>query len=138
MAPNKPAMFKVLTPRLVRVYLFASNFGYDNNWWSGVIALDRFVQDYGKSHGPGEARTLPSSWLSAASGTPLVGWILGCALASYLNSRFGRKKTLVILCIIALVGMIIQCAVANYWALMVGRLINSFSMGKPIQSPQPY
>jgi MFS transporter, SP family, sugar:H+ symporter len=50
-------------------------------------------------------------------------------VAGFLTRNFGRRMTIVILCIIALVGMIIQAATHNFWALMMGRLINSLSMG---------
>jgi MFS family permease len=68
--------------------------------------------------------------LSAASGTPVASWILGCGIAGLLSDKLGRRKTIVILCIIALVGMIIQSSVRNYWGLMVGRMVNGVSMGK--------
>ncbi|KAI1846170.1 hypothetical protein JX266_007695 [Neoarthrinium moseri] len=133
MAFRKPQFLREMTIRMLRIYLFASigamNFGYDNNWWSGVIGAQSFIDHYGRDNGPNNPRTLPSSWLSAASGTPIAGWIVGCLTAGYVTSKFGRKKTMVIICLIALVGMVIQCAVRNYWALMVGRLINAVSMG---------
>ncbi|OAA57395.1 General substrate transporter [Niveomyces insectorum RCEF 264] len=129
----KSPFLQHVTVRLLRVYIFASvgamNFGYDNNWWSGIINSQSFIDAYGKDNGPGQPRTLPSSWLSVASGTPLAGWIIGCALASLLTSRFGRRKTIMVICVIALVGMVIQCAAHNYWALMVGRIVNALSMG---------
>uniref|UniRef100_A0A0B7KFS9 Major facilitator superfamily (MFS) profile domain-containing protein n=1 Tax=Bionectria ochroleuca TaxID=29856 RepID=A0A0B7KFS9_BIOOC len=105
------------------------NFGYDNNWWAGVIGQQSFINDYGRYNGPDQDRSLPSTWLSAASGTPIAGWIIGCLLAGYLTSTFGRKMTIIIICVVALIGMVIQAAVLNYWVLMVGRLINAFSMG---------
>ncbi|CAG9970408.1 unnamed protein product [Clonostachys byssicola] len=171
---SKPLFFRELTPRLLRIFLFASvsilvilaltkmraslanalncrleqwyvtleavrilnyarNFGYDNNWWAGVIGQQSFINDYGRYNGPGQDRSLPSTWLSAASGTPIAGWIIGCVLAGYLTSTFGRKMTIITICVVALIGMVIQAAVLNYWVLMVGRLINAFSMGMPIQ-----
>lgn len=105
------------------------NFGYDNNWWAGVNNMQSFIDDYGLKDGNAEHRTLPSSWLSAASGTPLAGWIIGCLVAGFLTRRVGRKWTIIVICIVALVGMVIQVAVKNFWALVAGRLINAFSMG---------
>ncbi|KAF4990008.1 hypothetical protein FDECE_14523 [Fusarium decemcellulare] len=134
MALQKPAFLRELTPRLVRIYLFASigamNFGYDNNWWSGAINSRAFNEDYGKHlDGPDKPSRLPSDWLSIATGTPIAGWIIGCVVASYLTSGLGRKMTIVIVCLIALVGMILQCAIDSYWGIMAGRLVNAVSMG---------
>lgn len=50
-------------------------------------------------------------------------------VAGSLTSNFGRKITIVVLCLVALVGMVIQAATNNFWALMVGRFVNSLSMG---------
>ncbi|CAH0027792.1 unnamed protein product [Clonostachys rhizophaga] len=144
---SKPLFFRELTRRLLRIFLFrrghhlltpalqigAMNFGYDNNWWAGVIGQQSFINDYGRYNGPGQDRSLPSTWLSAASGTPIARWIIGCLLAGYLTSTFGRKMTIITICVVALIGMVIQAAVLNYWVLMVGRLINAFSMGMPTE-----
>lgn len=62
---------------------------------------------------------------------------MGCVIASYLTSTLGRKKTIVIVCLIALLGMILQCAIHNYWGLMAGRLVNALSMGNYLM-PNPF
>lgn len=54
---------------------------------------------------------------------------MGCFVASYLTSGLGRRKTIMVVCGIALVGMIMQAAIPNYWGLMAGRLVNAVSMG---------
>ncbi|OKL56640.1 hypothetical protein UA08_08358 [Talaromyces atroroseus] len=156
---QRPALIGELTPRLIRVYLLVSvqtsgsaywsngidtfrghltkhrdadleqNFGFDNNWWGSIVGLQKFIDDYGESHGPGQPKTLPSSWLSAASGTPIAGWIIGCLVAGFVTRRIGRKITIVVICCIAMVGIILQCAIPSYWGIMCGRLINSISMG---------
>ncbi|KAL4808236.1 general substrate transporter [Aspergillus unguis] len=133
MAGRKPVL-RSLTPRLLRIFMLASigamNFGYDNNWWSGAIASKEFNDDFGQYvDGPDQAKSLPSSWLSTASGTPIAGWIVGCFVANYLTSGLGRRRTIMILCGIALVGMIMQCAISSFWGIMAGRLVNAVSMG---------
>ena len=51
-------------------------------------------------------------------------------MASYFTSTFGRKITIVIVCVIALVGMTISSAINSYWGIMAGRLVNAISMGR--------
>ncbi|OJD31516.1 general substrate transporter [Diplodia corticola] len=130
---EKPLLLKELTPRLVQVYLLVSlgamNFGVDNNYWSAVVSMDKFAADLGTRVGGSTVNSIPSSWLSIASGTPIAGWVIGCVVASEITRRLGRRLTVVIICIIAIVGIIIQSAVSNYWAIMAGRLVNSVSMG---------
>lgn len=130
---EKPLLLRELTPRLMQVYLLVSlgamNFGLDNNYWSAVVSMDKFSADLGTHVGHSTTRTIPSSWLSIASGTPIAGWVIGCVIASEITRRLGRRLTVVVICVIAIVGIIIQSAVNNYWAIMAGRLVNSVSMG---------
>jgi SP family sugar:H+ symporter-like MFS transporter len=92
--------------------------------------MQQFIDNYGKSNGPGQAKSLPSSWLSAASGTPIAGWIIGCIISGQISRRFGRKLTLKVVCGIAVIGIVLQSAIPIYWGIMVGRFINAISMGK--------
>ncbi|KAF2087331.1 putative transporter [Saccharata proteae CBS 121410] len=105
------------------------NFGLDNNWWSAVISMDKFANDLGTYVDGSTTKTLPSSWLSIASGTPIAGWVIGCLIASEVTRRLGRRKTVVLLCIISMIGIIIQSAIQNYWGIMAGRLVNAVAMG---------
>ncbi|KAL4963274.1 general substrate transporter [Aspergillus stella-maris] len=116
------------TPRLLTLYIFISvgalNFGYDNGWWASAIALPAFINHYA----PGND-SIPSTWQSAGTGTGNAGLVIGCLIAGVTGNKLGRKWSIILLVIIALVGMVIQNAIQSYWAVMVGRMINSISMG---------
>jgi len=71
----------------------------------------------------------------------------GCGFASFINHRFGRRKSVVVMAIVALIGITIQLTASTYggvidtthiytrdghfryWQLVVGKLVNSISMG---------
>ncbi|KAL4798785.1 general substrate transporter [Aspergillus venezuelensis] len=116
------------TPRLLMLYIFISvgalNFGYDNGWWASAIALPAFINHYA----PGND-SIPSTWQSAGTGTGNAGLVIGCLVAGVTGNKPGRKWSIILLVVIALVGMVIQNAIQSYWAVMVGRMINSISMG---------
>ncbi|KAL2848406.1 general substrate transporter [Aspergillus pseudoustus] len=118
-----------LTPRLITLFVFISlgalNFGFDNGWWACVLPLDAFIRYYA----PPGATQIPSSWQSAGTGTANAGLVLGCLIAGAIGNKLGRKRSIVLLVIIALLGMVIQNAIQNYWAVMVGRMVNAMSMG---------
>lgn len=57
---------------------------------------------------------------------------IGCLLGGYANSLLGRKKTIALLSVIAIVGIVIQVSIDSYWAIVVGRTINGLSIGKGI------
>lgn len=94
------------------------------------MGVQEFKEKYGVSPGPGQPKDIPSSWKSAGTGTPNAGMAIGCLLGGYANSVLGRKKTIALLSVIAIIGIIIQVAVDSYWAIVVGRTINGLSIGK--------
>ncbi|KAL4870727.1 hypothetical protein BDV12DRAFT_195199 [Aspergillus spectabilis] len=118
-----------LTPRLLTLYIFISlgalNFGFDNGWWACVSPLEAFIAYYG----PPGAEAIPSSWQSTGSGTANAGLVIGCLIAGACDNKLGRRWSIVLLVIIALVGMMSQNAIQSYWAVMAGRMVNAISMG---------
>ncbi|KAL5338970.1 general substrate transporter [Aspergillus crustosus] len=117
------------TPRLLTLYIFISlgalNFGFDNGWWACVLPLEAFIDYYA----PPGSTSIPSSWQSTGSGTANAGLVIGCLIAGVCGRRLGRKWSIVLLVVIALVGMVIQNAIQSYWAVMAGRMVNAISMG---------
>ncbi|KAI1342309.1 putative transporter [Xylariaceae sp. FL0016] len=122
-------LVREMTPRLFGVFFFMSigavNFGFDNAWWNCVLPLSQFIEYYG----PPGATALPATWQSAGSGIGTGGMVIGCCIGSAIGKKIGRKWTIVVLVCIAIVGMVIQNAIHSFWAVIVGRMINSISMG---------
>ncbi|RDW91049.1 hypothetical protein BP5796_02214 [Coleophoma crateriformis] len=126
---NQLPMVRELTPRLFFVYMFMSNFGFDNGWWASVISLQQFADRFGVYDPSTGKNILPSSWQSAGSGTGNAGLAIGCIIAGPIISKIGRKYTVLVIIAFALTGMLIQNVVPSFWGVMVGRMINSISMG---------
>lgn len=105
-------------------------FGWDLNYWGGLLGMSQFQKDFGvfnKSTGEWE---IPSSWQSAGSGGPTAGMAIGCLVAGLIGNKLGRIRSFYISIAIAIVGVLIQsCSFGNYWQLMVGRIVNAISMG---------
>jgi MFS family permease len=132
------------TPRLITLFIYISvsspiyqvyrirltyklgalNFGFDNGWWACVLPLEAFIEYYA----PPGSDAIPPSWQSTGSGTANAGLVIGCLIAGACGNRLGRKWSIVLLVIIALVGMVIRNAIQSYWAVMVGRMVNAISM----------
>ncbi|BDD57002.1 hypothetical protein MAP00_002411 [Monascus purpureus] len=126
---RKPELMSQLTWRVLAIYMFVSNFGFDLAWWSSCLGLQQFADDYGVSDGPGQKKYIPSNWQSAGTGTPNAGMAIGCIFGGFCCQYLGRKMTIVVLAIVSIVGVVIQCAVPSYWGVLVGRTINGISMG---------
>lgn len=88
--------------------------------------MQQFINRFGKE--VDGKKILPSSWLSAGSGTGNAGMAIGCIIAGPICRTLGRRWTVIVIVAIALIGMIIQNAVPSYWGIMVGRMINAISM----------
>ncbi len=104
------------------------NVGIDNGWWATVLTVDNFIKTYGQKNEKTGKYSIPSSWLSAGSGTANAGMTVGAAVAGPIIAKIGRKWSTVVIVIIGLIGMVIQNAVPNYWGVMAGRTINAISM----------
>ena len=64
---------------------------------------------------------------------PAGSW-LGALVSGYLSDIFGRKKSIMIGCIIWVIGSTIICASQNIGMLIAGRIINGLAVG--IESAQ--
>lgn len=106
------------------------SFGVDNAYWGGLLGLTTFAKAFGEFDATTGAYIIPTVWQSVGSGTPIAGIALGCLLSAPLSERMGRKKTFIVLSIISMIGILIQATAMNsYWQILVGRIINSVSMG---------
>jgi MFS family permease len=63
-----------------------------------------------------------------------AGSWLGALVSGYLSDILGRRKAIMIGCVIWIIGSAIICASQNIPMLVVGRIINGFCVG--IQSAQ--
>ncbi|CAI4218387.1 unnamed protein product [Parascedosporium putredinis] len=122
LAFRKPQLFNELTWRVLGIYMFVSNFGFDLAWWSSCLGLQQFADDYGITPDSGGPKVIPSTWQSAGTGTPNAGMAIGCIVGGYCSQYLGRKMTIVALSAISISSK-------NYWAIVVGRTINGISMG---------
>lgn len=73
----------------------------------------------------------PQGGITAAM--PAGSW-LGALISGYVSDMLGRKKAIMLGCIIWVIGSAITCAAQNIAMLVVGRIINGLSVG--IESAQ--
>lgn len=59
-----------------------------------------------------------------------IGTLIGAIVAGPVADKVGRKKSIVLWCIIFIVGVVIQIATARSWIqIVVGRLVAGFGVG---------
>ncbi|RDW88146.1 MFS general substrate transporter-27 [Coleophoma cylindrospora] len=127
-------LIKEMTGPLLLVSIFSSlggmSFGIDNAYWGGLLGMTKFCEDFGRLDPVTGTYVIPTTWQSVGSGTPTAGVAIGCLLSAPLSKRLGRKPCFILLACVAIVGILIQAtAQHSYWQILVGRIINSLSMG---------
>ncbi|OCF43453.1 hypothetical protein I317_02753 [Kwoniella heveanensis CBS 569] len=133
------AIYQDMTPVLLFAAVFSSmgafTFGYDNNWWGGVMGSRHFNLTFGSGTKVENGQTI--RWMNAndqSAGTALgtAGIMIGCMIAPFINESFGRKASFMSLAVIAIVGSIIMaCSTikSSFWMLVAGKIIVNASVG---------
>ncbi|KFX93824.1 hypothetical protein V490_04657 [Pseudogymnoascus sp. VKM F-3557] len=126
-------MFKNL-----RVYILASVaylgsflFGYDTGVMGSVLALESFKKDFGlptDSSGFADSRNAEVS--SNVVSLLTAGCFFGAIGAAFANEKFGRRYTLMVLCVIFLIGAAVQTAATHQLSyIYAGRVVAGLGIG---------
>ncbi|KAK4095739.1 general substrate transporter [Parathielavia hyrcaniae] len=96
-------------------------FGYDSGVMTDVIASENFLEFFHTDKG--------SAIIGAINSTFSGGAVFGSLMGGLTMDRFGRRKTIMIGALIALVGAILQAAAQNLAMILVGRIIAGWAVG---------
>ncbi|KAH8716788.1 general substrate transporter [Phaeosphaeriaceae sp. PMI808] len=111
-------------PRLifssVMLALVFFTFGFDGSVMGGILAMKPFVHQFGTGYTP-IGRVLTSTDISVMTAVPTTGCLLGLPLAAYCGDKWGRRKTLLLGCLISAVAAAIQTASFGMAQLVIGR-----------------
>jgi sugar porter (SP) family MFS transporter len=105
-------------------------FGYDTGAINGILAMDRFKDDFStgfldKDGNPGMSPKQVSLIVAMLS----AGTAVGALLAAPLGDRWGRRLSLIFAIGIFCVGAIFQVSAANVAILVVGRTVAGIGVG---------
>ncbi|KAL4944639.1 hypothetical protein BDV06DRAFT_220043 [Aspergillus oleicola] len=123
-----------MTLPLFSISLYASlgglSFGIDNNYWSGLLGMTTFKNDFGVYDPSTSEYIIPTSWQSAGTGPPMAGMAFGALLSGFVGSHLGRVPCFQAASVIASVGIIIQAtAKHSYWQIVAGRIVACLALG---------
>ncbi|KAK0659860.1 High-affinity glucose transporter [Lasiodiplodia hormozganensis] len=95
-------------------------FGFDISSMSAWIGTEQYAEYF--NH--------PSSDLQGGiTASMSAGSFVGALGAGFLSDRLGRKRAMEIAAVIWIIGSAIQCSAQNVAQLIVGRIINGFTVG---------
>ncbi len=107
-------------------------YGYDQIYYTGVLGMRAFINDYGTNTDPDTGlRALTTSFLSLTASIIYVGELVGALLAAPINDHWGRKAVFFCasLCIIA--GAVVQVADNGSEGLIIfGRILIGLGIGQ--------
>ncbi|KAG0652596.1 Quinate transporter [Hyphodiscus hymeniophilus] len=112
-------------------YMGALLFGYDTGVMSSVLALKAFKKDFGLPTASNGFATKQNAHVSQNVVSLLTaGCFFGAIAASFVNDRFGRKKSLLGFTCIFMVGAAIQVASHHHIGqIYAGRVIAGLGIG---------
>ncbi|KFY91625.1 hypothetical protein V500_04567 [Pseudogymnoascus sp. VKM F-4518 (FW-2643)] len=109
--------------------LGACLYGYDGVYFTGVSAMDIFVQHFGTQKADGSYE-ISSSQLSLMTSVINIGELVGSLSAAPLNDYFGRKGVFLIASVAIIIGVVLQLATDhNTSYIMGGRIILGYGVG---------
>ncbi|CAI7566453.1 unnamed protein product [Penicillium manginii] len=104
-------------------------FGYDNTYYSGILGMQQFKNDYGSQYENGQ-KALATSFTSLTTSSIYIGDMVGAFIAGPLNDRFGRRIVLWIASFLVLAGGITQTADTHIEGVIVlGRILIGLGVG---------
>ncbi|CAK7242892.1 MAG: hypothetical protein STHCBS139747_004395 [Sporothrix thermara] len=106
-------------------------YGYDQIYYTGILGMQPFIDEYGRAPAGSDVRALTTSFTSLTASIIYVGELVGALLAAPINDRWGRKTVFytAALCIIA--GAIVQLASHGIEGLIVlGRILIGLGIGQ--------
>lgn len=104
-------------------------FGYDNTYYSGILGMQQFKNDYGGQYTDGR-EALTTSFTSLTTSSIYIGDMVGALISGPLNDTFGRKTVLRIASFLVLAGGIVQVADTHYEGMIVlGRILVGLGVG---------
>ena len=111
------ALVSMITISSASCYLL---FGYDQGVLGGLVNQPSFLAAIGNPT-PGYLGTIIALYN--------IGCLAGCMLAAACGDRVGRKRSILIGCVIMVVGAVIQASTYGAGQLITGRLISGVGNG---------
>ncbi|KAH8172118.1 sugar transporter domain-containing protein [Sarocladium implicatum] len=106
-------------------------YGYDNTYYNGVLAMQKFKNHYGDHIDANGNWALASSFQSVTASAIYIGDLFGALSAGPINERWGRKAVFWIGSICILLGGVAQVADTNHEAVIAtGRAVMGLGVGQ--------
>ncbi|KAJ5102557.1 hypothetical protein N7532_003086 [Penicillium argentinense] len=109
------------------IFLLPINFGYEVSTVGNLLAVNSFLNQFGvEVNGTREIRATDQQILNAAS---TIGLFCSAFATGFISDFMGRKKTIIIGCVLCVGGIILQYFSTSIHELFGGKLLSTFGFG---------
>ncbi|CZR63733.1 related to MFS monosaccharide transporter [Phialocephala subalpina] len=107
----------------------AFQFGYDTSYFSGILAMPKFLKDYGSLDPTTGTYIVSAGKQSLVTSIINAGEFLGAVSSYYIGSKIGRKGGLYVSSVCVVLGVIFQVSAPHEGLLIAGRLVLGYAVG---------
>ncbi|KAK8124249.1 sugar transporter [Apiospora kogelbergensis] len=120
---------KRLTFSIFLIAFSQFNFGFDQQGYAAVQAMDAFARQFGVYNPTKKAWELEAQWLSYFNGFMYLGQAAGVLIGSQVSRRYGRRMCMFSMSIWAIVCATIAITSKSPHQILVARVLNYIYIG---------
>ncbi|KAK6217278.1 sugar transporter [Colletotrichum tabaci] len=117
---------------LASVFLIAVsqfNYGFDNQALASTQAMDAFERQFGDYDTAAGQWKIPTYFLSLLNSLNYIGFAAGLVVGSLTSARFGRRTTMFVMSVYALISATIVVTSTTKEQILMGRILNYVYVG---------
>lgn len=95
-------------------------FGYDQGVFGGILNNNNFLQTFDNPNNTIQAQITSTYYLGA---------IFGAVISHFIGDRIGRRRAIILGCVLLTIGGILQATASTLAHMLVGRIVGGFGTG---------
>lgn len=113
------------------VLLIMSSFtwGFDNQGFATIQAMDSFLETFGEYNSQAGLYLIPTKFLSYLNSFQYLGFVVGLFIGSYISANYGRKWSIRVMSVYALITAAITISSKTKEQILTGRVLNYVFVG---------
>ncbi|UQC85499.1 sugar transporter [Colletotrichum lupini] len=105
------------------------NYGFDNQAFTSTQAMDAFERQFGEYDDATRQWKIPTYFLSLLNSLNYIGFAAGLVIGSLTSARFGRRTTMIVMSVYALISATVVVTSTTKEQILVGRILNYVYVG---------
>ncbi|KXH39054.1 sugar transporter [Colletotrichum nymphaeae SA-01] len=105
------------------------NYGFDNQAFTSTQAMDAFERQFGEYDDATRQWKIPTYFLSLLNSLNYIGFAAGLVIGSLTSARFGRRTTMIVMSVYALISASVVVTSTTKEQILVGRILNYVYVG---------